>query len=165
MRLPIVITAGLVLSLGLNAPVIAQSPIELAQSSQTNLRSQLKQLRINRRWWRRANISSYRYTFSNGCFCVPEARGPVVIEVINGQTTSITSVETGEPVNRELFQAFDTIPKLFQVIANGIRSRADRLEVDYDPTLGYPTQITIDFSFQIADEELFLGIRDFEVIE
>lgn len=165
MRLPIFISAALALSLGLSAPVIAQFPVEPAPSSQTNLRPQLKQLKINFNWWKRAKISSYRYTFSNGCFCIPEARGPVVIEVINGQTTSITSAETGEPVNQEFFQSFNTIPKLFRVIRDGIKRKADRLEVEYDSTLGYPTDITIDFSFQIADEELFLTIRDFEVIE
>lgn len=165
MRLPIVISAVLALSLGLSAPVIAQFPIEPAPSSQTNLRPQSKQLKINRRWWRKANISSYRYTFSNGCFCIPEARGPVVIEVINGQTTSITSADTGEPVNPEFFQSFDTIDKLFRVIRDGIKRKADRLEVEYDSKLGYPTNIIIDFSFQIADEELFLEISDFEVIE
>ncbi len=106
MRLPI-ISVGLLLSLGLNLPVMSQSSIEIAQSpASKNLN--LRRLQFNRNLWNQQNIYNYRYTFSNGCFCIPEARGPVVIEVRNGQTTSITSVATGQPVETQFFQQYNS---------------------------------------------------------
>ncbi len=116
--------------------------------------------------WNNQNISNYRYTFSNGCFCIPEARGPVIIEVRNGKIKSITSVATGQPVqNPEYFQKYNTIPKLFNVIQDAINRKAYSLDVAYNPRLGYPTQINIDYNSQIADEEIYLTIENFEEIK
>lgn len=165
MRLPIVISAGLAIALSLNVPVMSQFPIQIAQSPETADSKPRQQLRINRRLWNQQNISNYRYTLSNSCFCITEARGPVVIEVRKGRTTSITNADTGQPVNPELFQKYDTVPKLFNLIGDAITRRASSLTVEYDPTLGYPTQINIDYSSQIADEELFLTIGNLEEIE
>lgn len=164
MRLPVVINIGLMLFLGLNTPVLSQSPIDRAQSpAVTNLN--LRRLQFNRNLWNQRNISNYRYTLSNSCFCLPDARGPVVIEVRNGQTTSITSVATDQPVDPQLFFAYDTIPKLFDVIQDAIKRRAYSLNVRYNPRLGYPTQIDIDYNSQIADEEVYLTIENFEIIQ
>lgn len=164
MHLPIIISAAILLSLGLNLPAMSETPVEIAQlTSNNNLN--LRRLRFNRRLWNQANISNYRYTFSNSCFCIPDARGPVVIEVRNGQTTSITSVATGQPVNQEFFQEYKTIPKLFNVIQDAINRNAFSLDIGYDHKLGYPTRINIDYNSQIADEEIFLTIENFEEIK
>ncbi|MBC1218674.1 hypothetical protein GNF10_30945 [Nostoc sp. UCD121] len=165
MRLPIIISAGLLLSFGLNLPVMSQSPIEIAQSPTKNNNLDLRRLKFNRYLWNQQNISNYRYTFSNGCFCIPDARGPVVIEVRNGQTTSITSVATGQAVNPEFFQNYKTIPKLFDVIQDAINRQAYSLNVSYSPKLGYPTKIEIDYNSQIADEEIYLTIENFQEIK
>ncbi|MEH1963205.1 MAG: DUF6174 domain-containing protein [Nostoc sp.] len=164
MRLPMIISAGLLLSFGLNLPVMSKSPIEIAQQPASN-NLNLSRLKSNRHLWYQQNISNYRYTLSNSCFCIPESRGPVVIEVRNGKTISITSVATGKPVNPELFQKYKTIPKLFNVIQDAINRKAFSLNVQYSPKLGYPTQINIDYNSQIADEEKYLTIENFQKIQ
>ncbi|BAY65157.1 hypothetical protein NIES22_52600 [Calothrix brevissima NIES-22] len=164
MRLSIILSAGYLILLGLNVPVMSQPPIEIAQSPvRTNLNQ--RKLQFNRRLWEKQNILNYRYTFSNGCFCIPDARGPVVIEVRNGKTRSITSVETGLRVtNPEYFENYNTIPKLFNVIQDAIARQAFSLDVNYSARYGYPTQINIDYNAQIADEELYLTIENFQVL-
>ena len=162
-RLPVIIGVGLVMSLGLHTPVISKSPILVAQSSERS-QSNLQQLRTNQRLWNQQNISNYRYTLGRSCFCTPEARGSVIIEVRNGRTTSVTSVATGQPVNPEFFQKYDTVPRLFDLIRDAIKRKADNLDVKYNSTLGYPTQINIDYSFQIADEEEYLTIENLQQI-
>ncbi|MEH1943795.1 MAG: DUF6174 domain-containing protein [Nostoc sp.] len=167
MRLPIIISAGLLLSFGLNLPVMSKSPIEIAQSPTSknfNLRRAEKRLEFNRRFWNQQNISNYDYTLSNSCFCIGDARGPVVIKVRNGQTSSITSVATGKDV-KEYFQNYNTIPKLFDVIQDAIKRKAASLNVRYNARFGYPTQIDIDYNSQIADEERYLTIENFKVIK
>ncbi|MEH2416560.1 DUF6174 domain-containing protein [Nostoc sp.] len=168
MRLPMIISAGLLLSLGLNLPVMSKSPIEIAQSpasNNLNLRRLEKRLEFNRRFWNQQNISNYDYELSNSCFCIPDARGPVVIKVRNGQTSSITSVATGKAVNPQLFQNYNTIPKLFNVIQDAINRKAFSLNVRYSAKFGYPTQIDIDYNSQIADEEKYLTIENFKEIK
>ncbi|MBN3941942.1 MAG: DUF6174 domain-containing protein [Nostoc sp.] len=166
MRLPIIISATLLLSLGLNLTAISKTPAEKAQyQTQTNNNLNSRRLRFNKRLWEQANIYNYRITVSNSCFCIPDARGPVVIQVRNGQTTSITSVATGKPVNPQFFQKYDTIPELFNVIQDAINRKASNLDVEYNAKLGYPTKINIDYSSQIADEEIFLTIENFQELK
>lgn len=165
MRLPIAITAGLLISLGLNAPVLSQVPTKIAQSIEIAANASAGQLKNNRRLWNQQNISNYRYTLTRSCFCTAEARGPVIVEVRNGVTTSVTSVATGQPVSADLFKEYDTVPKLFNVIKDAIARKASSLTVEYNSTLGYPTKINIDYNAQIADEELYLTVENFEVIQ
>ncbi|MBD2252437.1 DUF6174 domain-containing protein [Nostoc parmelioides] len=163
MRLPITIGLGFILSLSMNIPAMSESRVQIEQlSARHNLNS--RKLNFNRILWNKKNISSYRYTLSNSCFCIPEARGPVVIEVRNGKTTSITPVNPEQAINPEFFQKYNTIPKLFNVIQYAIQSQAFSLDISYNHKFGYPTRINIDYNSQIADEELFLTIENFEVI-
>ncbi|MEH2024286.1 DUF6174 domain-containing protein [Nostoc sp.] len=166
MRLPIIISATLLLSLGLNLPAMSETSAEKAQCQrQTNNNLNFRRLRFNSRLWDQANISNYRITVSNSCFCIPDARGPVVIEVRNGRTASITSVATGKPINPQFFEKYNTIPKLFNVIQDAINRKAYSLDVRYNAKLGYPTQINIDYDSQIADEEIYLTIENFQEIK
>ncbi|KYC38043.1 hypothetical protein WA1_37435 [Scytonema hofmannii PCC 7110] len=166
MRLPVAIAIGMgiMLSLSSTTPVLSEPFRRPTQSSAAN-NLDLRRLRFNQNLWNERNIVNYRYTLSNSCFCIPDARGPVIIEVRNGQTTSITSVETGQPVsNPEFFQQYDTIPKLFNVIQDAIKRRAESVNAQYNAKFGYPTQISIDYSAQIADEEVYLTIENFAEI-
>jgi len=157
LRWAVVIGAGLLMPLNLNAPAISHTTIEIAQKKPV-----ITNFRKSRRLWNQQNIRNYSYQLSNSCFCVPEARGPVIITVKNGITTSITT-PTGEKVsNPEFFERYKTVPKLFDVIADAIARRADNIDVQYNSALGYPTQINIDYSTQQADEELYLTIENFK---
>jgi hypothetical protein len=123
------------------------------------------QLRQNRQLWRKQSISSYRYTLRVGCRCVAEVTQPVVIEVRNGKITSMVAANTGKSVNPEYFKNYNSIPKLFNLVRDAIAKKSHSLSVTYHPTLGYPTQMSIDYSDQIADEERFLTIEKLEVLK
>jgi Family of unknown function (DUF6174)/Domain of unknown function (DUF6438) len=120
------------------------------------------QLKVNRQLWNQQKLTNYRFTFSRSCFCVPKATQPVVITVRNGQVASITAVNNNEPVDAELFQQYNSIPKLFGIIEDAISRKAASLTVKYDPKFGYPTQINIDYDQQMADEELYLTISNLQ---
>ncbi|MEH1938338.1 MAG: DUF6174 domain-containing protein [Nostoc sp.] len=164
MRLPIAISAILVVSLGLNAPVMPQPPIQVAQTPAFTS-STFEQFKINYRLWRQQRISNYSYEFTRSCNCLPKATELVIIQVRNGVTTSITSKETGKPVDAQLFQKYNTIPKLFNIIRNALIRKAANLTVQYDPRIGYPTQINIDYDSRIADDEIFFTIKNLQQIK
>lgn len=161
MRLPIIIAAILVASSSWNAPVFSASPVQVVQKSPTN-NSNFRQLKINQRLWNRQKITNYRYTLTNQCFCVPEVRGPLNIEVRNGVTTSITLAQTGQPVNPELVSSYTTIPKLFNLISTTLNSGESQLSVTYNRKLGYPTQINI--GNLAADAGIYTTITNFQVL-
>ncbi|MCC5667174.1 DUF6174 domain-containing protein [Nostoc sp. CHAB 5784] len=164
MRLPIAISAILVASLGLSTPVISQPPIQVAQKPASN-NFALEQFKINHRLWRQKKISNYRYEFTRSCFCFPKSTEPVIIEVRNGVTTSITYKYGKNPVDTALFEKYNTIPKLFNIIRNAFIKKADNLTVQYNPTLGYPTQINIDYDKQRTDDTIFFTISNLQQIE
>ncbi|WP_375510649.1 DUF6174 domain-containing protein [uncultured Nostoc sp.] len=160
MRLPIAIGAILVASLSLTAPVMSVPPTHGVKTEISN--SNLTRLKINRQLWNRQKITNYRYKLSNNCFCVPDFRGPLIIEVRNGITKSITNAQTGKRVNSEALQQYSTIPKLFNLIQKTINGGESELTVVYDPKLGYPTQINI--GNLAADAGVFTTISNFEVL-
>jgi hypothetical protein len=118
------------------------------------------QWRQNRQKWTRQNLENYRYTLQVGCFCPPEVRQPVVVEVRNGKVTSVTAAENGKSVNPDYFQNYDSVAKLFEIVEDAIARDAYRLDIAYDETLGYPTQINIDYNQYMADEERYLTIEN-----
>ncbi|MBD2663379.1 hypothetical protein B6N60_03261 [Richelia sinica FACHB-800] len=164
MRLPIAICTGLIIALSFNTSVLSKKPpVQLTPTQQVKLDK--AQLKVFSRLWKEKDVKNYRYRLSKSCFCAPAARGPVLIVVKDGVTTSVTSEETGQAVDPELFKQYDSVPKLFAVIQDAIDRKAASLNVKYDAKLGYPTQINIDYDTQIADEELYLTIDKFEIIK
>jgi hypothetical protein len=79
-------------------------------------------------------------------------------------TVTSKTDNSGKPVNREYFKQYNSIPKLFNLVRSAIAKDVNRLSVTYHPSLGYPTQISIDYDAQMADEEQYLTIENLEVI-
>lgn len=164
MRLPIAIGTGLLITLSFTLPVFSQIPTPTQISQARPTPKNLRELRLNNKLWDKQKITSYRYTLTRSCFCAPEARKPVIVEVRNGETTSITYADNGAAADPELFKEYDSITKLFGLIQEGINRKAANLTVKYHPRFNYPTQINIDYSLQMADEELYLTVENFQVI-
>ncbi len=101
--------------------------------------------------WQDAGPADYRYTFQRLCFCI-DIRA-VEIEVRAGAIVSVTVIETNEQLAASEFSRFETVEGLFAVVRDAMERPAEVLEVTYHPTLGYPTQINVDYSLNIADEE------------
>jgi uncharacterized protein YceK len=115
--------------------------------------------------WQNASIPHYRYELSISCFCIFAQDMPLVIEVKDGEAVSMEYKNGKEidPALLEQFQRYDTIDKIFAELEKA-QSEAEHVEVTYDETYGFPTQITIDQAQMAADDELYLTISNFEVL-
>jgi len=94
------------------------------------------------------------------CFCAFRDQMPLKVEVQNGEVVSITAqdgslIEATNP-NYEYFAPYATIDKLFGELQADLNGKAEAVTVKYDPTHGFPTEITIDYQLQAADDELYL---------
>ena len=123
----------------------------------------------NRSKWESANIPHYRYALFMGCFCPFMNDMPLEIEVNNGEVVSMTRadgtiVSPADPLY-ETASPYSTIDRLFASLKADLGGSADEVTVSYDPTYGYPTNISIDVIKQAVDEELSLQISDFEVLK
>jgi Family of unknown function (DUF6174) len=103
--------------------------------------------------WTDAGVEGYQLSLFRTCFCPREYQGPVSLTVVGDSVTAAVYEATGEPVPADRMPVFPTVAGLFEVLAEALASRAERVEVTYDATLGYPRDLFIDVELSIADEE------------
>ena len=103
--------------------------------------------------WEGAGIDDYVWTVRRGCFCHVDFNRPALIRVENGIKTSVTDIQTGEPVDESSWQFYPTVEELFGVIQAAIDRGAYQLDTSYHSGLGYPHEVYIDQARQMVDEE------------
>lgn len=120
----------------------------------------------NREKWQDAAISHYRFHLFVGCFCVFTQDMPLIIEVQDGKVVSMEYQSGNEidPSLMDLFNKYATIDRIFAEVEAGLNGAADNVVVKYDPTYGFPSEVTIDFEQQAADDEVYLTLSNFEVL-
>lgn len=114
--------------------------------------------------WQDANISHYRFNLFIGCFCIFTEDMPLTIEVNDGKVVSM-ELKTGKEIDSsflELFNRYATIDQIFAELGKALGGEADAVTVTYDETYGFPSEVSIDFDQQAADEEIYLTISEFE---
>jgi hypothetical protein len=118
----------------------------------------------NQEKWQDAGISHYRYNLFISCFCVFTQDMPLIIEVLDGKVVSM-EYQSGnkiDPSLLELFEKYATIDRIFTELEADLNGAADEVIVKYDPTYGFPTEVTIDVEKQATDDELYLTLSNFE---
>lgn len=127
------------------------------------------QSELDQNWqkWRDANISHYRYKLAISCFCVFSQDMPLIIEVQDGKVVSMeySSGNEIDAANREYFERFETIDRLFEQLQKDIGGEADEVVVTYNETYGFPEEVKIDYVLEATDDELWLTISDFEPLQ
>ena len=115
-------------------------------------------LELARAQWEEAGPSSYSFTQSRACFCPPPLTFDVV--VIDDDVFDVNPTDSSAPMDHVELGSFRTIEGLFDDLESLVASNPARLEMTFDPTLGYPTQISVDRSFKISDDEYVLTLSD-----
>ncbi len=120
----------------------------------------------NKEKWQDAGISHYRFHLFVGCFCVFTQDMPLLIEVQDGKVVSMEyqSGKEIDPSLMDLFNKYATIDRIFAEVEAGLNGAADNVVVKYDPKYGFPTEVTIDFEQQAADDEVYLTLSNFEAL-
>ena len=67
-----------------------------------------------------------------------------------------------DAANRELFEKYANIDHIFAELEADLNGAADEVIAQYDPTYGFPTEVTIDFVKEAVDDELYLSLSNFE---
>lgn len=88
--------------------------------------------------WADAGYTTYAFTTSRECECPANTIGPMRISVTNGDVTAVTELSSGDPLDpNEWF----TINDLFSLIHIELERLPSKLEVTYDPVLGFPSEV------------------------
>lgn len=123
-------------------------------------------LESNLALWQSRRPNAFEYVVERSCFCAPDYTRPYRVRERAGQrdTTYASPLSTRDVVDTGPPPEPVGIDELFALLAEAI-PQADEVSAVYDPAFGFPTRITIDWSYAMADEEQRFSIRDFEVIE
>lgn len=116
--------------------------------------------------WASRRPRAFRYVVERSCFCAPEYRQPYRVHE-EGDIRDVSFASPLAPESRE-YRGRPPDPELigdlFRLVRRAL-AEADAVEVSYDPGFGFPSSVTIDWSFELADEEQYFSVRDFEVFE
>jgi hypothetical protein len=124
------------------------------------------ELDVNRALWDAAAVHDYSMTFQRLCFnCDIEFLIPVRITVRGDTIHEVTDLDTGAPVEQPAEGAFLTIDEVFDVIQNAIDQDAAEIDVRYNSTFGYPTDVIIDFSRSMFNDDTQFQISDFAELQ
>ena len=123
-------------------------------------------LEVNHHRWDKQDIVNYQFTLSVTCYCFPW-QGPSTIVVRADTVHAVLNPKTGQtkrdpqtdrPMLEEYSNTYPTIDDLFEIIEDAIKRDPYRLEVDYNDKLGYPTQIDMEYSKHMTDDEILYEI-------
>ena len=115
--------------------------------------------------WAQSHPASYELTLRRSCGeCPVDLDRPVVIVVRSGVVESRRFSDTGADVSPALAASFPAVDGLFGVVSDAIERNAFALSANYDPTLGYPRYISIDYNAQVVDDETAYSVLSFKVL-
>ncbi len=127
------------------------------------------ELSRNQTKWQDAGITHYRMQLNISCFCAFRDQMPLTVEVRDGQIVSMENANGTQVLdtdaNYEFFAPHATVDLLFADIEKAVSDGAESVTVTYDKTYGFPAEIAIDISQQMADEEMYYSITNFEALQ
>jgi len=119
----------------------------------------------NRAKWNNSGIANYRMKMEVEKTGHAGPMGKIILEARDGNSvlTRVDSEWYGGDIAK--CAPYDTVPKMFDFIEQAAKRHPDVLDVSYDPTLGYPTQLRLDGDSRAIDDELSWEVLQFEKIE
>jgi hypothetical protein len=111
--------------------------------------------------WRAANLAAYEYGYHKFCECHPETPPETVVTVRAGEVVGVRHRPQGSQVDvaaeaRNL-EFYWTVDGLFELLQSAL-DREVVVRAQYDVTLGYPTQVYIDYDGEFIGDELDLRV-------
>jgi Family of unknown function (DUF6174) len=98
--------------------------------------------------WVAAGLRDYAFRVRFSCFC--PMYGPWDVVVRNGAVVSSTPLDAAQQVG--LLESFRTVDDLVAQVDRAV-AHAGSLDVVYDPLLGYPASVRIDWITRAIDDE------------
>uniref|UniRef100_UPI0030DA0D0D DUF6174 domain-containing protein n=1 Tax=Crocosphaera watsonii TaxID=263511 RepID=UPI0030DA0D0D len=120
-------------------------------------------LEENRQLWRSQTIKNYQYIYQQQCFCPPPSNNALKVSVKNDKLSQVVNLNNNQVITD--LTSPKTIEELFNIIEDAIKRNADEMQISYDPTLGYPTRVAIDYEKILVDEEITYTVTNLSKLD
>jgi hypothetical protein len=118
--------------------------------------------------WRDANVTHYRMQVGVSCFCPFAEINPITVEVRDGQIVSMVGANGVEILDTdplyETLANYANVDSLFTWLGDAL-ANADKVEAVYDEMYGFPTSVAVDYITEATDDEIWVDVSNFEVLE
>jgi hypothetical protein len=138
--------------------LLAVCLVPLVSACGTEEDERIDDLAAARAQWIAAAPAAYDFEYLRSCFC-PDVF-PARVYVDAGVVTLVLDLESSTPLPADRNDDFPTVEQLFIELEELIRLEPFRLEVRYDPALGYPSYASVDIEERIVDEEFSYTVDD-----
>ncbi|HEU4619168.1 MAG TPA: DUF6174 domain-containing protein [Gammaproteobacteria bacterium] len=144
----------------LRAISLATLPLLLALSSAPSRADATSDLAKSRAAWRAAGIADYEYGYNKYCACHPDNPPETIVTVRDGRVVRVRHRPVG--YDREVeaprgLEYYWTVDGLFDLVSAALQKHAE-VRATYDPALGYPTEIHVDYDRDLIGDEVDLRI-------
>eukprot|EP00934_Nitzschia_sp_Nitz4_P003001 Nitzschia sp. Nitz4//scaffold5_size260463//109446//110039//NITZ4_000977-RA/size260463-processed-gene-0.70-mRNA-1//1//CDS//3329555325//2991//frame0 len=119
------------------------------------------ELNQNNQFWNESGSPDYSFTETISCYCLEDYTLPKRIEVTDDVIVSVQN-ENGT-VSLET-SSYYSVLDLFEEVQKGISRHYVQIDVQYDPELGFPTYISLDYDTLLADDEISITVQDLVVL-
>jgi len=105
--------------------------------------------------------SDYAFTLRVGCFC--PYTGPLRITVHDNEVVDVRQLGPvlGGPVSQDWLDEQAMTLEELDALVDRARREADDVDVTYDPTYGFPTDVYIDWIKDAVDDEIGYTVTDY----
>jgi hypothetical protein len=137
-----------------------------ASQDAPGLPSQLDQLDRAEHKWQANKTVAYEFRFHYFCgFLLPQGvEAGVLFRVKNGEGQVVAPADIPASVSRDLVR-HSTVERAFDLVRAALTRGSARVDVQYDPDRGYPTQVCVDPDVQAFDDQYGFRITEFKVID
>lgn len=118
-----------------------------------------ERIRTQRAIWEAQQLDSYVFETRRVCFCA--FVGWLEVSVAGGTVQQVTALEE-EDVPAWATADYPTVDELFDILEEAVVQDAAQIEVTWHASMGYPESFYIDYSKNVADEELGHDIRSLD---
>jgi hypothetical protein len=119
--------------------------------------AQQPELVAGRNAWRAAALGSYEYGYRKFCECHPDTPPETVVTVRGGSVVGVRHRPVGSTeevlAEERNLQYYWTVDGLFDLVDAAL-TRGATVRASYDPKLGFPTEVYIDYDANFIGDEL-----------
>ena len=106
----------------------------------------------NKNIWDKNQMTNYSFDFRASCFCIDDWVRKVNVTVYSDTVANVIFTDDSLPPKELKAYQWYTISELFSM-TKSIIQEAQEFEINYDKTYGNPEMISVDWDFEIADDE------------
>ena len=147
MKLHLAATTGVVLGTGMLS--LSAAPV----MTWYELNSRSDELRAATEKWATSGVQTYEFLIAIYARRTVHFKNPICVRVVNSRPVQLVDANRKEWTDLQVFTAVPlTIDELYSTISTIVHDRPKRLRIEYDPILGYPSDVTVDYSDWTHDE-------------